>query len=162
MTQVTKVQHRVLSALPTAKEGALPRKSILEKCFNGNAVNLKKILDPLVDAKLVTAKEIELDGGKTEMSFSVTAAGKKIADKPAPVSASSAEHKALPPVGETFEKTYKGKKVTVKVVEDGFKIGSSKYASLTAAAKAVRGTDQEVNGWAFFGLTKKSETAKAE
>lgn len=161
MTQVTKVQHRVLSALPTTKEGALPRKSILEKCFNGSAVNLKKILDPLVDAKLVTAKEIELDGGKTEMSFSVTAAGKKIADKPAPVSASS-EHKALPPVGETFEKTYKGKKVTVKVVEDGFKIGSSKYTSLTAAAKAVRGTDHEVNGWAFFGLTKKSETAKAE
>jgi SPP1 gp7 family putative phage head morphogenesis protein len=59
-----------------------------------------------------------------------------------------------PPVGGTFEKTYKGQKIKVEVTHDGYKIGDKVHKSLTAAAKAVRGTDTPINGWAFFGLTK--------
>jgi hypothetical protein len=68
-------------------------------------------------------------------------------------------HVELPPVGGSFVKEYKEKKITVKVVKDGFKVGTKTYASLTAAAKAVRGNDTAVNGWAFFGLVNAKEGA---
>jgi hypothetical protein len=35
---------------------------------------------------------------------------------------------------------------------------NSTYKSLTATAKAARSTDQEVNGWGFFGLTKRTNS----
>lgn len=150
---VTSVQYRVLKALAKVN-GSLTRVDIKNRAFNGNSVNLKPILDPLVSAKLVTCKELDIDG-KAEVNFTATAAGRKAATKPAPAARSSnAEHQALPRVGGTFTKTYLGKEVTVKVVADGFQVNGKTYPSLTAAAKAVRGSEMEVNGWAFFGLTK--------
>ncbi len=154
-------QHRILKALADAN-GPLNRRDISAQCFGGNSINLRALLDPLADAKMVKIARI---GGKgeevNETVVSITAKGRKAAEKPlAPSLRTSAggatiSHSSLPPVGGTFAKVYKGKEVVVQVVEGGFKVGKTTYTSLTAAAKAVRGTDQEVNGWAFFGLTKK-------
>lgn len=150
---LTRVQHRILVAL-TAAEGHITRKEIMARAFNGNSVNLKPILGQLTEAKLVSQKDLPVDGGKPEIGFIVTATGKKAAAKPAPQRASSAEHQSLPKVGGTFTRSYKGQEIEVRVVAEGFQIGRTTYSSLTAAAKGVRGSDQEVNGWKFFGLTK--------
>lgn len=144
---------RTLKALAKVK-GALSRKKIAEAAFNGNSVNLKPILAVLAAAKYITPKEVDVDGA-TEEVFLATAAGRKAA-KAAPANPvrGNGEHKSLPKVGGTIEKEYLGKKVTVTVVADGFRYKGKVYPSLTATAKAVRESDMEVNGWAFFGLTK--------
>lgn len=148
---ITNAQHKVLKAISAS---ALPRKRIAEKCFGGNSVNFVPILGPLVAAKLVKPSELDIDG-RTEEAFKATAAGVKLAKGPAPVTARNGDtHQPLPKVGGTITKTYLGKEVMVKVTADGFQFKNKTYTSLTAAAKAVRGSDQEVNGWAFFGLTK--------
>ena len=149
---ITGVQHRVLKAL--AAKGAMTRGKIMIAAFKGNSVNMKPILDPLIKSKLVSEKEIDIDG-KVETAFLATPAGRKTAKNAPPArTRGEAQHKSLPKVGGTFTKEYKGKTITVKVLADGFQVGSKKYTSLTAAAKGVRGSDNEINGWAFFGLTK--------
>ena len=151
----TRVQHRVLNALAKSR-GSLSRKRLAEKAFNGNSVNLKKVLDPLVSRGLVASKELDIDG-KVEISFEVTPAGQQEAKNPP---AASASHKSLPKIGGTFEKVYKGKTIVVSVVADGFKVGQKTFSSLSATAKHVRGLDQEVNGWLFFGLVKPKKEEK--
>ena len=158
---ITGVQYRALKVIAKAPNG-LSRKQIAEKAFNGNSVNFVPILDPLVKAKLV--KVIELGGDpKTpdvakETLFEATAAGRKVAAGAPPVTArgrGEASHASLPKAGGVITKTYLGKEYKVKVEADGtFRYAGKPYTSLTAAAKAIRGSEQEVNGWAFFGLVK--------
>ena len=57
----------------------------------------------------------------------------------------------LPAVGSTITKDWKGKKVKVLCVADGFETGGKSYGSLSSAAKAVSGYPS-VNGFLFFGL----------
>jgi hypothetical protein len=73
---------------------------------------------------------------------------------PGGVGAAAVSGQVLPPVGGSFEKVYKGQTFKVEVVHGGFKIGDKTYGSLTSAAKAVKGSDTAVNGWAFFGVSK--------
>lgn len=153
---MTNMMHRVLKAV--AKQ-PLSRKKIAEKAFGGNSVNLAVAINPLVEMKLVKIEVIGENGSKDDKKeelIAITAAGKKVAAKapPMPVRASKADHEPLPKVGGSITKTYLGKEYVVKVTAEGFEFKGKKYPSLTAAAKAVRGTDQEVNGWRFFGLTK--------
>lgn len=155
---ITGAQYRALKAI--SGKHPLTRRGIAEAAFGGNSINFVPILDPMVKAKLVKVIELgsdpEMPDVARETLFHATAAGKKIASGPAPVTrTSSAEHQPLPKAGGTFTKTYKGKEYKVTVQADGtFKVGGKSYTSLTAAAKGVRGSEQEVNGWAFFGLTK--------
>ena len=109
----------------------------------------------------LTRKQIESDEGGADdashTSFAITAPGRAAASKAPehPVRGNgSTEHKSLPKVGESFTKTYNGKDYKVTRTEAGFRYAGKEYASLTATAKAVRGTDQEVNGWLFFGFVK--------
>ncbi len=61
-------------------------------------------------------------------------------------------------IGTEVRKTFRGHEWVVRIVregrfeltQDGNRAGT--YASLTAAAHAVRGDEQSVNGWSFFGL----------
>lgn len=157
-TTITGTQHRVLKVIANH---ALTRKGISEKAFGGNSMNFVPILTPLLKAKPALIKQIDVTPSKSqpdvaaETFFEATAAGRKLAAGPAPVrNASGEQHKSLPKTGGTITKTYLGKDITVKVTADGFAYKGKTYPSLTAAAKAVRSTDQEVNGWKFFGLTK--------
>ena len=80
---------------------------------------------------------------------------KKLAAKATKPSAKSGERdKRLPKPGSVIKRTYLGKDYTVKVKTDSFEFNGKPYTSLTAVAKALRKSDQEVNGFAFFGLTK--------
>ena len=156
---LNKSQLRVLRSLE--KQGCLPqagktvsRKQIIDDAFNGNSINMVPILDPMIANKYITKKVINGDAGKVD-TFALTAAGKKASQAaPADLSRGAGSHESLPKVGGSFTKIYKGTEVKVTVTKDGFQIGKETYPSLTAAAKAVRGTDSEINGWAFFGLVK--------
>jgi hypothetical protein len=59
----------------------------------------------------------------------------------------------LPKVGTTITKTYKGKKINVRVLEAGFECAGQQFRSLSALAKHITGSVW--NGFLFFGLTKR-------
>lgn len=59
----------------------------------------------------------------------------------------------LPIPGSVITKTYKGKKLEVKVLEKGFDYKGKVYRSLSAIAKDVTGNIW--NGFLFWGLCKK-------
>lgn len=59
----------------------------------------------------------------------------------------------LPKVGSIITKIYKGKKINVKVLDNGFEFASSRYRSLSAVARDITGSVW--NGFLFFGLTQR-------
>ena len=152
LQEITGPQYRTLKSLAESKI-AMTRGKIMAAAFNGNSVNMRPILEPLVKSKLVTTEDIDVHG-KAETVFLAPGAGRKAAHNSPPPRRGAASHQPLPKVGGSITKEYNGKKVTVSVTSDGFRVGAKTYSSLTAAAKAVRESDMEVNGWAFFGLTK--------
>ena len=60
----------------------------------------------------------------------------------------------LPPSGTVLTKSFRGDRIEVEVLEDGFQFRSSRYRSLSAIAREVTGT--RWNGLLFFGLTDRS------
>ena len=58
----------------------------------------------------------------------------------------------LPMPGAILTKVYKGQKIEVTVLTDGFLFLGRHFRSLSAVARAVSG--QHCNGFAFFGLNK--------
>ncbi len=59
----------------------------------------------------------------------------------------------LPSIGSQVTRQYKGKKIAVTVLANGFEYLGEQYKSLTAVAKAVTGS--HMNGFRFFGLESK-------
>ena len=59
----------------------------------------------------------------------------------------------LPKVGTIITKIYKGKKVNVKVLDNGFDYAGRQFRSLSAIAREVTGSIW--NGYLFFGLTQR-------
>ncbi|MCC7292275.1 MAG: DUF2924 domain-containing protein [Phycisphaerales bacterium] len=60
----------------------------------------------------------------------------------------------LPTVGAAITRAYRGQKVSITVLPDGFEFEGERYRSLTAVAKAITGS--HINGFRFFGLEAKS------
>jgi hypothetical protein len=58
----------------------------------------------------------------------------------------------VPPAGTTLTRTYKGKHVQIRVLQQGFEYENEVYKSLSAVAKAITGS--HCNGFLFFGLTR--------
>ena len=56
----------------------------------------------------------------------------------------------LPPPGNLIERRYKGAKLCVVVLTDGFEFEGERYTSLTAVARAITGS--HCNGFHFFKL----------
>ncbi len=56
----------------------------------------------------------------------------------------------LPKPGDVLSRSYKGRAITVRVLESGFEYEGRRFRSLSAIAKAVTGTHW--NGLLFFGL----------
>ena len=52
--------------------------------------------------------------------------------------------------GAVLTRTYKGERVSVTVLDNGFEYDGDVYRSLTAVARAVTGSHW--NGYHFFGL----------
>lgn len=59
----------------------------------------------------------------------------------------------LPPVGTVLTRQYRGRRVQVRVTQNGFEHEGVVHASLTAAARAITGSAW--NGRLFFGLTRR-------
>jgi len=60
-------------------------------------------------------------------------------------------------VGSTIQRDWKGKRLAVRVLADGYEHAGVRYASLSAVAKAITGA--RWNGHLFFGLTKRGGQA---
>jgi hypothetical protein len=56
----------------------------------------------------------------------------------------------LPGIGGTIVRDYKGEKLRVTVLADGFEYDGRRFRSLSAVAKAISGS--HCNGFRFFGL----------
>ncbi len=63
----------------------------------------------------------------------------------------------LPPHGSFLEREYKGRRIIVKVLVDGFAFEGRTYRSLSAIAREVTGT--KWNGFLFFNLSPTQEAA---
>ncbi len=59
--------------------------------------------------------------------------------------------------GTILTRDYKGSRVIVRVLDNGFEYDGRKFSSLTAIAKHITGSDW--NGRLFFGLTKGTKAA---
>lgn len=67
----------------------------------------------------------------------------------------------LPAVGAVIVKTYKGRELRVIRLADRFEFEGRDYPSLSRIAREVIGGEQ-INGFAFFGLTKPSKEKPAD
>jgi hypothetical protein len=56
----------------------------------------------------------------------------------------------LPSIGDAIVRTYKGQKIRVVVLAEGFEYDGRRFRSLSAVAKAISGS--HCNGFRFFGL----------
>ena len=63
------------------------------------------------------------------------------------------EDNRLPPPKSVLERVYKGEKILVLVLENGFEYGGVIFKTLSAVAKKITG--QHCNGYHFFNLNKK-------
>ena len=72
---------------------------------------------------------------------------------PRPVRAATA-----PKTGTVLARDYKGKRITVTVVDGGFQYAGEVYRSLSAVAKAVTGS--HCSGVAFFGQSNRKESGR--
>src|ERR1022692_1550589 len=64
----------------------------------------------------------------------------------------------LPPPGSYLEREYKGRRVIVKILVDGFEFNGQNYRSLSAIAREVTGT--KWNGFVFFNLAAEASHGK--
>lgn len=76
----------------------------------------------------------------------------KIVVKTSSGKTSSGRDGRLPMPGSFITKTYKGKKLEVKVLENGFEYQGTLYKNLSSVAKAVTG--DHWNGFLFFGYKR--------
>lgn len=75
------------------------------------------------------------------------AAGNRASKRVATVSGNDPR---LPPVGGALERDYKGQRLRVVVLDNGFEYEGQRYKSLSAVAKAI--TRSHCNGYLFFRL----------
>jgi hypothetical protein len=75
-----------------------------------------------------------------------------------PVRPTATAHDRLPGPGTVLTRTYRGSRVSVTVLADGFEHDGARYRSLSAVARAVTGT--QWNGHLFFGLKKQPPAKK--
>ena len=80
-----------------------------------------------------------------------TATPTPAAPKPMPAAPKPRDPR-LPAPGALMPRTYKGKTLKVKYLEDGVEVDGKKFDSLSAAARHVTGA-ASINGYLFFGLT---------
>lgn len=159
--RLKKSQLRVLEAL--SKGDWLSKDKIMKRVFNGNSVNLSPIVgatDPkdrpakekaaghpsLITLGYVKQHNQNIDGVQV-VEYEITPKGKKAIT-------SGAQDSRLPVPGTVISREYKGKTYKVTVLKVGFRYGGKDYTSLTAVAKAIIGSDSEINGYAWFKLTK--------
>ncbi len=72
-----------------------------------------------------------------------------------PVPSHQVVDRRIPPPGTVLLRAYKGQKIAVTVLEDGFVWEGRQYRSLSAVAKEVTGSHW--NGLRFFNLDRKKE-----
>lgn len=58
----------------------------------------------------------------------------------------------LPAVGAVITKTYRGKRIEVKMLENGFEYEGKTYKSISRVAMEI--VKRPISGYVFFGLSK--------
>lgn len=126
------------------------------------------------DWKSISPKRLKATVSPARNAFCPTGVGGGQSNVCSPANAGTGAAVASAPVhagsglliGHTISKRHKGYNYKVTVTQQGFDVtvsnhplggfapGTGTYASLTAAAKAVRGSPTAINGWVFFGQAK--------
>ena len=88
--------------------------------------------------------------GKAKAAGKAKKAGKEKRTKPR---LTDQRDPRLPKVGTTITKEWHGKKLLVRVLENGFEYDGKPFRSLSGLAKHITG--QVVNGFLFWGLLKR-------
>lgn len=70
-----------------------------------------------------------------------------------PLAPANIQHSDYFPPGMTLQREYKGKTISVKVLDVGFSYNGERFKSLTAVAQAITG--KHWNGFHFFNLRNK-------
>lgn len=78
--------------------------------------------------------------------------------KPLPLEPSKRPNPQLPPPGSMLRRTYKGRALQVRILQDGFEFEGAVFPSLSAVAKAITGT--HCSGFLFFRLAPKTGGAR--
>ncbi len=111
-------------------------------------------LDPL--GKLATRAQSDASGESGERSRAggpATRARCGVSDAPAENKRPPARRNIrLPKPGDILSRVYKGRQITVRVLESGFEYEGRRFRSLSAIAKAVTGAHW--NGLLFFGIVR--------
>ncbi len=112
----------------------------------------------LSDRARARAMELARDADlRTTLPRPPKAAGEGSTTVTLPTKVKPSAHDRLPGPGTVLTRTYRGTRVSVRVLKDGFEHDGQVYRSLSAIAKAVTGTHW--NGHLFFGL-KQNTTSK--
>jgi Protein of unknown function (DUF2924) len=67
----------------------------------------------------------------------------------------AARNPRLPAIGSLLQREYRGRRIVVEVLADGFQYEGRRYGSLSAVAQAATGTHW--NGLVFFGLAERKK-----
>ena len=141
------VDARVITQEDTSKATIWSSESYVEPL--GHTAILKALAGPSI-ARQPKAKPMP-----TTSAARATSEPKATTPKAAPkAKAPGVRDSRLPDIGTTLVKEYKGTTYKVVMLADGFQVGTEVYPSLSKLAKVIRGNSGEVNGFAFFGLTK--------
>ena len=97
---------------------------------------------------------------QTKKSGSKKVTSRKATAKPAPKQKRSktTRNPRLPAIGTVMKRTFKGKELSVKVLEDGFEYEGDHYRSLSGLARHIVG--YQISGPVFFKLTGEKSAAK--
>ena len=80
----------------------------------------------------------------------VKVAKQKVADVAEPTS--KERDGRLPAVGTVITKTYRGKRIEVKMLENGFEYEGKTYKSISRVAMEI--VKRPISGYVFFGVSK--------
>jgi SPP1 gp7 family putative phage head morphogenesis protein len=124
--------------------------------------------------RVIDPKRVK-DWRATSNAFCPTGPGGGQVNTCPPANAGNVQAKSGLPIGHVYTKVYKGVAHKIEVLTDGFKVTfpngpptgpatgagphSQVYSSLSSAAKGVKGSSSEVNGWAFFKIDKPAAAA---
>ena len=114
----------------------------------------------LSDRAKARAMELARDADlRTTLPRPPKAAGEGSTTVTLPAKVKPSAHDRLPGPGTVLTRTYRGTRVTVTVLKDGFEHEGERYRSLSAVARKVTGT--QWNGHVFFGLKATNRKAGA-
>ncbi len=149
----TTEQIEALKTAGTAKLSTLYRQYFCDKSVPGNRTFLIRQLAYLIQEKALGGLSSAAQDRLRALLQAYDPINKRtFKTRGGNLSTTTGRDPRLPMPGSLVTKLYKGDRIEVKVLENGFEYKGTNYKNLSAVAKAVTGAHW--NGFGFFGLDK--------